>query len=230
MRKIYIVFSLLCLMTLIYFEFFKKENKISKKEDIFVSLDADIRLEISNLIFKKVFNGKIAYNKPNNTSLFFQEKEEYIEMGSNKEYFWYYNNKENILYYGNVSNVHNILKEVFNPINIIEIIFPRYINYVENEVLEDTLIGDYGALLTRKIIIKNYKIIEQKVYNQKKELVYTIKVYNYYKNIPTNLVLSYTKENYNINIKLNNINISKSITNSFVIPFKKYKKTELLSP
>lgn len=229
MRKIYIIFSLVCLLVLFLSKALEKNIKkdIDAKPEV-LTLKSEISFEIGTIFLKKKYDGNLIYKKPNNLYLLLKNEKDLIEIGSNNNYFWYFSSYENILYYGLLSNANYLVKEIFNPKNIIQIIFPPILE--KNGSFEDELIGDYGHSLKRKILIKDYKVIEQKIYNQENEMLYKVVFLDYYKNVPKNLILSYVKDGYSVNIKMNQLEINELINFSFEIPLKKYKKSEFLSP
>lgn len=232
MRKIYLIFSFIWFLAFILILLNNTNNTkpkdIKSEEIIIFNFKSDIIFEVGNAFLKKSYYGKIYHEKPNNLAVYLKKDKDFMEIGSNKKYFWYFSSDEKTLYYGLISDVNFILKEIFNPSNIIQIIFPPVL--IKDGLQEDELIGDYGDLLKRKIIIENYKIKEQKIYNNKNELIYEVKVNNYYKNIPSSIKLDYIKEGYFVNIKMNEIEINQPNNFIFDLPTKKYKKKEMLSP
>lgn len=229
MKKIYVVFSILWLISLIFIIKLKTKNpqQINENTANFKSLEADIYMEIGEYIFKKKYSGKLVYLKPNNVFLILESKKESIEVGSNQDHFWYYSTYEDVLCYGLVENVNYILKEMFSPYTIVKVFFPNITT--KKGIEEDVLVGDYGEKLKRKIFVEDFKVTRQEIFNEKNETIFTVDVLEYYDKIPTKMLISYVKENTNIYIKIEKINLNK-VNFDFILPLKKYKKNQFLTP
>lgn len=225
MKKIYLCFSLIWLISILFLNIRQKPSQKYEKID---SMEANVLFEINNLLVKKQWTGKLFYIEPNNLYLYLKDnKNGYIEIGSNNSHFWYYSTNEDILYYGQLKDVSFLIKEIFNPYIIIKTLFlnTNKINGIE----EDFLTGNYGCLLRREILIKNNKIYRQRVY-EKDSVIYTVDVRRYHDSIPCFFVFNYLKEGYKVNIKLNEIKSNEKIDFIFKLPINKYKKNKFLVP
>jgi len=181
---------------------------------------SNIDLIINKGLFYKKYNGKVNYCK-NSIKIELSSSLEEIKIGSNENYFWYTSTYDPIFYYGNIEDVNLILKEIFNPLNLIEILNPS--GNEEN----DTILGNYKEKLNRKTIIKDNKILYREIYNDKGTL-YTINYYNYQNDIPKRIKVKYTPENTTINIVIKDISGVRDF--DYSMPIKEYDLKEKLSP
>lgn len=232
MKKNYIIFSVIWLLVFSFIAFFRTKSKNIEINDINSfshSIESDISLEIRSVIFKKNYIGNLKYLEPDNISLTLNFKKEFIDLGSNKKHFWYYSTYENTLNYGLTKDVSHIIKEVFNPNIIIKTLFVKPSK--ENGLQNDHLIGNYGVVLNREILIKDGKIVSHVVTDLKGEMIFTVQVLDYYKNIPSKLLIKYFKENYSVSIEMRNIKLNKTLGLIFFdVPLKKYEKSQFLTP
>lgn len=180
------------------------------------SYKSEIKIQIKKGFFIKNYFGDLIYNN-NSLDLKINSGQEILEIGFNEIYFWYFSSYDPVFYYGENKNSSFILIEIFNPINLLDIIFPKK---------ENIAYGNYGKILNKKIEFKNNKI--NKVYfYENYNLIYYVEYKKYLGDFPVEIDVYYKKENIRIKIIIKKI---ENINYNFSLPIKKYKKVEKLLP
>jgi hypothetical protein len=218
--KIY--FYLILIFSLIIAIDLKKDKKINNSNNTIGtnSKFAKIDLIIYKGIFYKKYKGELYYSK-DCIKLSVDSLKEALVIGSNENYFWYTSTYDPIFYYGNIKDVNFILKEIFNPKNLIDILNPD--EFIKKEII----IGNYGEELNRKIALKDKKVSSCQVYNNKSN-IYTINYFDYKGNIPTKIKVRYIPEGTFIDILIKDISGLNDV--DYSMPINNYDKKERLTP
>jgi hypothetical protein len=211
----------------LFFYFFFFFLVINKKEDQYQPLNnfkdnyynsGEISIQIKKGFFSKIYVGNIVYNKKNGLNLKVNSNSDFLELGFNKDFFWYFSSNERIFYYGKVSDSSFVLKEIFNPKNLSEILQPE-----ENSMIY----GNYGTFLKKQIDFKNKNIYKVYLYDNI-DLVYSIEYKKYLGPLPIEMEVYYKKEN--VLIKIFIYNLKQLDQYDFYFPIEDYEKVEILSP
>lgn len=176
-------------------------------------------MSINKGIFYKKYKGNIFYSD-NSIKLKINSNKENIIIGCNEKFFWYTSTYDTIFYYGNIEEVNFVLKEIFNPKNLISILNPKK--------CEEKIIGNYGEILKTEIFKDNEKIKNYKVYDNNNKLLYKVSYSKYQKNQPIEIEINYAPEETIIKIKI--ISISGADDVNYSMPINDYFKKEKLSP
>lgn len=220
MKKILLIFFLLILS--LYLEYNRSISLFEKKDECFFDQNkcftSTIDFKIKKGFLFKNYKGKMAYKKNSCLDLKIKSNQEFLNIGFNEDYFWYVGSDDPTFYYGHSKDAHFLLKEIFNPKNLLDIVLPKN---------ENTAIGNYGKILKKVIKIENEKINFVSLYDDLK-LVYSIEYKKYTGNIPTDIEVYYVDDKILVKILINEL---KQVNNyDFSLPIKEYKKTEKLSP
>jgi hypothetical protein len=218
MKKLLAIFLFVFILYLNFFEpknFPDKESVYSFDKNEILESDVDIQIK-KGFLFKN-YKGKIVYSK-NCLDLKIGAQKEFLEIGCNKYYFWYFSSDEAVLYYGESKDSYFLIKEIFNPQNLLNILFAEK---------ESVVIGNYGKVLEKVVEFKNEKLKIISLYDNQ-NLVYKVSYIEYAGVIPRKMEVYYAEENVLVKITINKLN---SINDyDFSMPIKKYEQVEKLSP